>query len=86
MVEKKVGLECRWKVKHCSIAKDTTRKARATCCAGVKNDCFVTDTVNPDSMTQVLSHARKNHVCGCATYAWVEGSVYTLRRLQRNRH
>ena len=48
--------------------------------------CSVRYTVNPDSMTQVLSHARKNHVCGCATYAWVECSVYTLRRLQRNRH
>ena len=27
-------------------------------------------------MTQVLRHARKNRVCGRATYAWVECSVY----------
>ena len=29
-----------------------------------------------DSMTQVLSHARKSHVCGSATYAWVWCSVH----------
>ena len=33
--------------------------------------------MNPDSMTQVLSHTRKNHVCGRATYAWVESVVFT---------
>ena len=44
----------------------------------VRNDGFVRDTMNPDSMTQVLSQARKNHVCGRATYAWVERSVYSI--------
>ena len=43
----------------------------------VKSDFFVRDTANPDSMTQVLSHARKNHACGRATYAWGECSVYS---------
>ena len=43
----------------------------------VKNDCFVRDTVNPDSKTQILGHREKNHVCGSATHAWVECGVYT---------
>ena len=35
--------------------------------------------MNPDSMTQVLSHARKNHVCGSATYAWAWCCVHIFR-------
>ena len=42
------------------------------------------DTKIPvDSMTQVLSHARKNHVCGSATCPWVWCSVGTSRRFTR---
>ena len=50
-----------------------------------ENDCVVGDTVNPDSKTQVLIHTGKI-VCKRATYARVECSVYTSRRLQGNRH
>ena len=50
-VESEVVLKCEKEKK--------TKKARATCCAGCENDCFVTHTVNPDSMTQVFSHRRK---------------------------
>ena len=44
--------------------------------------------MKPDMMTQVLSleSREKNHVCGRATYAWVECGVYTSRRLQKDRH
>ena len=42
-------------------------------------------TLTADLMTQVLSHAIKNHVCGSAECAQVWCSVYTPRRLQGNR-
>ena len=43
-------------------------------------------TIPVDSMTQVLSHARKNLVCVSATCAWGWCRVYNLRRSQGNRH
>ena len=42
--------------------------------------------MKPDSMSRVLSHARKNQVCGRATHVCIEFSVSTSRRFQGNRH
>ena len=39
--------------------------------------------MSPDSMTQVVSHAKENHVCGSATHAWVENVVFTHTSLAR---
>ena len=79
MDKKRVGLECLWKVRQCSSVMDTTTRARATCRAGCEERLFF-ERHFEDSMARVLSHARKKHVCGRATYAWVECSVYTAAR------
>ena len=63
-----------WKVRWCSSVKETTTRARATCCARCE-ECFVrhNDSGLDDSS---LEPNEKNHVCGSATCARVWCSVH----------
>ena len=66
-VESEVVLKCEGNRKHRERVRHAVQDVRTT---------VLWDTTIPvDSMTQVLSHATKNHVCGSATYAWVWFSV-----------
>ena len=79
-------LECGWTVQKRS-SKGTTTTARETWRARCEDGCFIkTQPLTADLMTQVLSHARKIHVCRSAECAQVWCCVYTLRHLQGNRH
>ena len=83
---KKSGLECEWNVQKRS-SKGTTTTARQTCRDRCEDGGFVkTQNHTSDLMTQVLSHTRKNHVCGSAECAqvWCNVQKYIIQHKHQN--
>ena len=75
-----VDLKCEWSERKRS-SKAATTTAHGTWRARCEDDISATQLLPVDLMTQVLSHARKNHVCGSATCAWDWCSVYMTRAI-----